>query len=96
MKVFNRFGPYFVGPIVAGLEKDGTPVIATYDSIGCMSASDPYQVGGTATENLMGAAETFYKKNMKPDELAEVAGQVLVSGMDRNILAGWGGLVYVL
>lgn len=61
-----------------------------------MSASDPYQVGGTAAESLMGAAETFYKKDMKPDELAEVVGQVLVSGLDRDILSGWGGIVYVL
>lgn len=61
-----------------------------------MSASDPYQVGGTAVEPLMGACETFYKKNMQPDELAEVVSQVLVSGMDRDILSGWGAVVYVL
>ena len=38
-----RFGPFMVSPIVAGLNKnaDGshTPVIATYDSIGCLDDS---------------------------------------------------------
>ncbi len=29
----KRFGPYFVTPIVIGIE-DGAPVICTYDSIG--------------------------------------------------------------
>lgn len=37
----KRFGPYFVSPIVAGLE-NGKPVIATYDSIGCTSDNEPY------------------------------------------------------
>ena len=36
-----RFGPYFVTPIVAGLE-DGVPILATYDSIGCMSNLDDF------------------------------------------------------
>jgi hypothetical protein len=33
-----RFGPYFVGPVIAGLDKisetEWKPVICTYDSIG--------------------------------------------------------------
>jgi 20S proteasome subunit beta 3 len=31
----KRFGPYFVTPIVAGLE-NGVPIICSYDSIGAM------------------------------------------------------------
>jgi len=61
-----------------------------------MSKGDPFQVGGTASETLMGAAETFYKENMGPAELSEVVAQVLVSGIDRDILSGWGGIVYTL
>lgn len=37
----KRFGPYFVSPIVAGLQ-DGTPILATYDSIGCKSDLDNF------------------------------------------------------
>lgn len=32
-----RFGPYFVEPVVAGLEEDGTPFIAGADLIGCLN-----------------------------------------------------------
>jgi len=33
---------------------------------------------------------------MSPEELSEVVGQVLLAGIDRDILSGWGGIVYVL
>lgn len=32
-----RFGPYFIEPVVAGLEEDGTPFIAGADLIGCLN-----------------------------------------------------------
>ena len=61
-----------------------------------MSFSDPFQVGGTAADSLLGVAESFYKENLNPDELVEVVGQILVSGCDRDALSGWGGVVYLL
>jgi len=91
----RRFSPFFVSPIVVGLDK-GTPVLATYDSIGCLSCTDPFQVGGTSADMILGAAETFYKENLEKDELVETVGQVLLSGVDRDCLAGWGGVVYLL
>ena len=33
----NRFGPYFVEPVIAGLEEDGSPFIASTDLIGCIN-----------------------------------------------------------
>jgi len=91
----KRFGPYFVAPIVVGLE-NGKPVLATYDSIGCMSSSDPFQVGGTAADSLLGCAESFYRDNLGADDLVEAVGQTLTSGFDRDCLSGWGGLVYLI
>lgn len=90
-----RFSPYFVAPIVAGLE-DGKPILATYDSIGCLSNLDDFQVGGTASDNLLGPAESFYRKDLGPEELTETIGQVLLAGIDRDILSGWGAVVYLL
>eukprot|EP01015_Nassula_variabilis_P010462 TRINITY_DN183_c0_g1_i7.p3 TRINITY_DN183_c0_g1~~TRINITY_DN183_c0_g1_i7.p3 ORF type:complete len:127 (+),score=35.19 TRINITY_DN183_c0_g1_i7:66-446(+) len=91
----KRFSPYFVSPIVAGLEK-GQPVLTTYDSIGCLTKTEEFVVGGTAAETLYGIAEAFYRPNLNPDELGEIVAQILVSGCDRDILSGWGGVVYVL
>jgi hypothetical protein len=51
-----RFGPYFVSPVIAGLDKisetEYKPVICTYDSIGYREHSDVFEVAGTGAELL--------------------------------------------
>lgn len=46
-----RFGPYFVSPIVAGLDKvsdtEYRPVVCTYDSIGYREHNGQFEVAGT-------------------------------------------------
>lgn len=91
----KRFGPYFVSPIVVGLD-DGVPILATYDSIGCSSESEDFAVGGTAGSLFYGLCEAYYREKTKPDILQETMAQILVNGIDRDILSGWGGIVYVL
>ena len=70
---FYRFGPYFVAPVIAGLDKVGPneykPVICTYDSIGYREHNGQFEVAGTGGELLYGVCETFYKENMEPEEL---------------------------
>ena len=101
MVIKYRFGPYFTNPIVAGLDYDATkkewkPVLAGYDLIGCMDLNTTFSVGGTCSELLYGACESFYKEGMGPDELFEVMSQSLLASMDRDILSGWGANVYIL
>ena len=51
----RRFGPYFVEPIVAGLdEKTNEPYISNFDLIGCASEADDFTVAGTCEESLYG------------------------------------------
>ncbi len=97
----DRFGPYIVTPIVAGLDYDESkkvwkPVLAGYDLIGCMDENNTFSVGGTCSELLYGSCESFYKENMGPEELFEVISQALLASMDRDILSGWGATVYIL
>eukprot|EP01017_Pseudomicrothorax_dubius_P000242 TRINITY_DN0_c1408_g1_i1.p1 TRINITY_DN0_c1408_g1~~TRINITY_DN0_c1408_g1_i1.p1 ORF type:complete len:119 (+),score=35.43 TRINITY_DN0_c1408_g1_i1:1-357(+) len=91
----HRWGPYFVSPIVVGLQ-DGTPVISTYDSIGCTTDTENFAVAGTAGELLYGLCETYYREDIPAEELVEIIGQILLAGCDRDALAGWGGVVYLL
>ncbi|EER04589.1 proteasome subunit beta type, putative [Perkinsus marinus ATCC 50983] len=63
---------------------------------GTESTAPDFIVSGTATEQLMGVAESFWREGMGPEELAEVLGQSLLSGIDRDCLSGWGGMVYIL
>jgi len=67
-----RFGPWFVEPLVCGLEdkrdeKTGVvtknvPFIAATDLIGAGVTSSEWLVGGTAAHELYGTCEAFYKK----------------------------------
>ena len=98
--VSDRFGPYFVAPVIAGLDKIGEneykPVITTYDSIGYREHSGNFEAAGTGGELLLGCCEAFYKPDMNKDELCEVVSNCLLSALDRDSLSGWGAYVYVL
>jgi 20S proteasome subunit beta 3 len=75
----RRFGPYFVSPVVAGLEpKTGKPFICGFDSIGCIDFAKDFIVSGTATEQLFGMCESLWE----PD---------LVSFCPVHVLARGGG-----
>ena len=92
----RRFSPYFIEPIVAGLDDNNEPYLATTDSIGCMCDGDDFFCIGTASEMLLGACESFYKPNLEPDELFETASQCFMSGLDRDAFSGWGAVVFII
>lgn len=92
----KRFGPYYVSPVIAGLEPDGKPFIDNMDSIGAGEFVDDFVVAGTMPEALLGMCESLYKRDMEPDELFEVISQCMLSGVNRDSLAGWGALVHVI
>merc|ERR1711916_4831 len=92
----KRFGPYFVSPVVAGLEADNKPFICEFDSIGCLSVGDDFCVGGTASEQLYGMCESLWRPDMAADELFETISQCLLNATDRDALSGWGATVYIL
>ncbi len=61
----KRFGPYFVSPVVAGLEpKTGQPFICGFDSIGCIDFAKDFIVSGTATEQLFGMCESLWEPDL--------------------------------
>ena len=47
----HRFGPYFVSPIVIGLD-DGQPVLCNYDSIGHPSNTEDFAYVGTSGDQF--------------------------------------------
>uniref|UniRef100_A0A7S2EKL8 Proteasome subunit beta n=1 Tax=Trieres chinensis TaxID=1514140 RepID=A0A7S2EKL8_TRICV len=92
----KRFGPYFIEPVVVGLEDDGKPFLSAMDLIGCPVYADDFVVSGTATGNLYGMCESLYRKDMGPDELFETLAQALLASVDRDALSGWGGVVHII
>jgi len=91
----HRFGPFFVSPIVIGLQ-DNKPILYNYDSIGTQTDTEVFAAVGTAGDNFNGLCESFYKVNLEADELEDIVANILVSGCDRDILSGYGGKVYVI
>jgi len=91
----RRFGPYFVEPVIAGLE-NGVPYICGTDLIGAKDEPDDFIVSGTPYESLLGMAESLWRPDMEPDELFEVTAQTLMAATDRDCLSGWGGIVHVI
>lgn len=95
--VVHRFGPYFVEPVVAGLDiKTLKPYICCMDLIGCISAPEDFAVGGTSTNQLFGMCEVLWQPDLEPEDLFETISQALVNAMDRDALAGWGAVVTVM
>lgn len=60
----KRFGPYFCGPVVAGLNPDDTPYIVGTDSIGALETAKDFMVSGTAPESIIGVSESFWRPGM--------------------------------
>jgi 20S proteasome subunit beta 3 len=93
----RRFGPYFVEPVVAGLEgKENKPYIAAMDLIGAPVFAKDFVVSGTSSEALYGLCETFYRADLSPDELFEVISQAMLSALNRDALSGWGCEIIIL
>ncbi|PRW56889.1 proteasome subunit beta type-3-A [Chlorella sorokiniana] len=92
----RRFGPYFCQPVIAGLEPDGTPYLCGMDSIGAQETAKDFMVAGTATDSLLGICESLWRPDLGAEELFETVSQALLSGQDRDCLAGWGAVVYVI
>ncbi|KAK9376755.1 nucleophile aminohydrolase [Lipomyces chichibuensis] len=93
----KRFGPYFVGPIVAGINsKSGKPYICGFDLIGCINFAKDFVVGGTSSDQLFGMCESLWEPDLEPDDLFETLSQALLNAQDRDALSGWGAVVYVI
>lgn len=92
----RRFGPYFCEPVIAGLDEQGKPYITGMDLIGAMAPASDFVVAGSSSESLFGVCESFWKPDMGPEELFECLGQCILSGVNRDCLSGWGGVVYII
>ena len=94
----KRFGPWFVEPLVAGLDHNNgfKPFIAGMDLIGAPVYTDDFVVSGTAEESLFGTCESLYRKDMEPEDLFETISQCLLAAVDRDCLSGWGAVVHIM
>lgn len=92
----RRFGPYFTEPVVAGLDEKNEPFLCAMDLIGAPVYTKDFLVAGTSSEELYGVCEALYRPNLEPEDLFETVSQCLLAAVDRDCIAGWGGLVHII
>lgn len=69
----RRFGPWFVSPVVAGVEQGtGKPFICGFDSIGCIDFAKDFIVSGTASDQLFGMCEGLWEPDLVSFESFDV------------------------
>lgn len=63
--VSPRFGPYYIEPVIAGLDpKTFEPFICSLDLIGCPMVTEDFVVSGTCSEQMYGMCESLWEPNM--------------------------------
>lgn len=92
----RRFGPYFIEPVIAGLNSKDEPFIAATDVIGCLNFAKDFVVSGTASDKLFGMAEGLWEPDLGPEELFETVSQILLGALERDALSGWGAVVRII
>ncbi|XP_032800676.1 proteasome subunit beta type-3 [Petromyzon marinus] len=93
----RRFGPYFVDPVIAGLDPVTlAPFICSLDLIGCPMVTEDFVVSGTCSEQLYGMCESLWEPNMEADDLFETISQAMLNAADRDALSGSGILVHII
>ncbi|KAL1459103.1 hypothetical protein WDU94_011110 [Cyamophila willieti] len=93
----RRFGPYFVEPMVVGLDPEtAQPIVGNMDLIGCVNIPSDFVVGGPSSDQLYGMCETLWEPNLEPDDLFETIAQALVNACERNAVSGWGAVVHII
>lgn len=93
----KRFGPFFVEPVIAGLDpKTFEPYVCNMDLIGCPNEPEDFVVGGTASAQLYGMCEALWEPNLEPEDLFETISQALINAFDRDAISGWGATVYIM
>ena len=60
----DRFGPWFVQPVVAGLDEENKPFLSSMDCLGCEMFTNDFVVAGTMEEALYGMCESMYRPDM--------------------------------
>lgn len=65
-----RFGPYYIEPVIAGLDpKTFEPFICSLDLIGCPMVTEDFVVSGTCSEQMYGMCESLWEPDMVGCEL---------------------------
>lgn len=79
---------YNCAPIIVGLAKDGSPYLCTMDGLGAQTCSDSFCISGTAEDGLFGICESFYRPNLRAEQLVSLVEKCVKVALQRDVLSG--------
>jgi 20S proteasome subunit beta 3 len=72
------------------------PYLCGTDMLGAQSTSESFVCSGVASRSLHGTAEALWEPNLEGEELVEICGRAFISALERDILSGYGAVVYLI
>ncbi len=91
---YRSFFPFFVGPILAGVDEEGGHIFS-FDPSGSIT-SDPFVSTGSGSPFALGVLEAMYEPDMELENAKKVAALALSSAIKKDIATGDGMDMFVI
>merc|ERR550539_2260991 len=85
----KRWSPFFLDPLVAGIDRNGNTYVAGMDLIGATETPNVFVTGGTSADMITGITETVAQNltdDTPPKEVMERLVEAVRSGVNRDCL----------
>jgi len=92
---YKRWSPYMIQAIIAGLAKDNSYKLISFDPSGA-SIYDPYTATGSGMMFALGVLQDNYKENMNQAEAIDLATRAVYSAIRRDSASGEGIVISVI
>lgn len=93
----HRFAPFFVEPIIAGMDPYTLePYLSSMDLLGCSSVSPDFVVVGTCKGQLMGTCESLWQPDLDADGLFDAISRAMIFAGSRDVIGGYGARIYLI
>ena len=92
---YKRWSPYMIQAIIAGLAKDNSYKLISFDPSGA-SIYDPYTATGSGMMFALGVLQDNYKENMNQAEAIDLATRAVYTAIRRDSASGEGIVISVI
>ena len=92
---YKRWNPFMIQAIVAGLSKDKTFKLMSFDPSGA-AIEDPYTATGSGMMFALGILQENYKENMTEKDAIELATRAIYTAIRRDSASGDGIVISII
>jgi len=92
---YKRWSPFMIQAIIAGLSRDKTYNLMSFDPSGA-AIDDPYTATGSGMMFALGILQEHYKKDMTEKEAIELATRAIYTAIRRDSASGDGIVISVI